>query len=47
MKGIQGTKRLQELKPGGMCQYKIDVADPKEVDKELIEWIGEAYDAAG
>lgn len=47
MKGIAGTDRLVELKPGGMCQYKIKVTDAKEVDAELIAWIRQAYESAG
>lgn len=47
MKGVKGTERLVEQKPGGMCQYKINVTDPKEVDGELIAWIRQAYDSAG
>jgi len=47
MKGVKGTERLNELKPGGMCQYKVNVTDPKEVDQELIDWIRTAYDSAG
>lgn len=47
MKGVKGTERLNEMKPGGMCQYKVNVTDPKEVDQELIGWIRHAYDNAG
>ena len=47
LKGIQATARLTEMPPGGMCQYKVKVMDVKEVDKELIAWIRQAYDNAG
>ena len=47
MKGVKGTDRLVELPPGGMCQYKVAVTDPTEVDKELIGWLKKAFDAAG
>ena len=47
MKGVPGTARLQELPPGGMCQYRVDVTAPREVDAELLAWIRRAYDAAG
>lgn len=46
MKGVKGTARLIEQKAGGMCQYKVRVADKKEVDAQLIDWIRTAYDAA-
>lgn len=47
MKGVQGTGRLVELPPGGMCQYRVSVTDPKEIDRQLVAWIRNAYDAAG
>ena len=46
MKGVSATTRLLELPPGGMCQYKVRLSEVKEVDKELIAWIKQAYDAA-
>jgi hypothetical protein len=36
-----------ELKPGGMCQYKVRISAPDEVDAELVAWIRSAFDAAG
>jgi len=47
MKGVKATARLLALPPGGMCQYKVNLADAKEVDKELIGWIKQAYESAG
>jgi len=47
MKGVPGTDRLIEQKSGGMCQYKVNVTAPQEVDQELIAWIRTAYDNAG
>lgn len=47
MKGVKGTARLVELPPGGMCQYKVAITDPKEIDKELIGWVKQAFGAAG
>ena len=47
MKGVKATDRLTELPAGQMCQYKVKVSDPKEVDKELIDWIKQAYDTSG
>ncbi|MFC2064521.1 DUF5655 domain-containing protein [Chloroflexota bacterium] len=46
MKGIPGTERLLEQKPGGMCQYKVFLDDPSHVDEELLGWIRQAYDAS-
>jgi hypothetical protein len=47
MKGVDATARLIELPAGGMCNYKIKVADIKEVDEELSAWIRQAYDSSG
>ena len=46
MKASQGTARLVEQKPGGMCQYKVRLAQAREVDEALIGWLKQAYDAA-
>jgi predicted transport protein len=47
MKGVKVTERLVAVPPGGICQYKVKLEDVKEVDKELIAWIRQAYEAAG
>jgi hypothetical protein len=47
MKGVAGGGRLQALPPGGMCQYKVALAAPGEVDAELLGWIRAACDSAG
>jgi hypothetical protein len=47
MKGVTATPRLQAMPPGGMCQYKVKVAEASEVDAELVAWVRQAYDFAG
>jgi hypothetical protein len=47
MKDVKGTARLEALPPGGMCQYKVRLSAPSEVDAELVGWIRAAYEAAG
>jgi hypothetical protein len=47
MKGVAGTDRLVALPAGGMCQYKVRLASATEVDKELVGWLRQAFDAAG
>ncbi len=47
MKGLDGTARLLAQPAGGMCQYKVHLTDPAEVDAELIGWLRTAFDAAG
>ncbi len=46
-KDLPAGGRLAALKPGGMCQYKVRLSEPDEVDAELVGWIRSAYDAAG
>jgi hypothetical protein len=46
MKGVKGTARLVEQKPGGMCQYKVRIADKEEVNAQLIAWLRTAYDSS-
>jgi hypothetical protein len=47
MKGVAGAGRLEALAPGGMCQYRVYVADAGELDAELHGWLGRAYESAG
>jgi hypothetical protein len=47
MKGIPGTSRLIEQKPGGMCQYKVRLSSQDEIDQELIGWLKTTYNSAG
>jgi len=47
MKDVPSTDRLLAMPPGGMCQYKVKVTSPAEVNPELIAWIRRAFDAAG
>lgn len=47
VKGVSATERLLALPPGGMCPYKVNVSDAKEVDAELVAWIRQAYESAG
>lgn len=46
MKGVAPTDRLIAIPPGGMCQYKVKLTSPADVDAELLAWIRTAYDAA-
>jgi hypothetical protein len=47
LKGVPATERLQALPPGGMCQYKVFLTTPAEVDAELVAWLKAAFAAAG
>ncbi len=39
--------RFTVVPPGGMCQVKVRLEDPTEVDRELIDCLRKAYEAAG
>jgi hypothetical protein len=47
MKGVPATERLLAQPAGGMCQYKVFLTDPAEVDAGLLGWLRQAYDSAG
>jgi hypothetical protein len=44
MKGVPGTDRLLAQPAGGMCQYKVKLTSPSDVDNELLAWVRRAYD---
>lgn len=46
-KGLPTAERLTVVPAGGMCNYKVRLADPTEVDEELLTWLKEAYVRAG
>jgi hypothetical protein len=39
MKGVKSTARLEELPAGQMCNYRVKLTDPAQVDAELIAWV--------
>lgn len=42
------TERLGNSGPfGTMCTHRVQLMDKNEVDKELMEWVKEAYEKAG
>lgn len=47
MKGVAPTARLLELPAGQMCNYKVRLSGPGEVDGELLGWLRTAFDSAG
>lgn len=46
-KTLQAGERLVGLPPGGMCNFRVRLADVNEVDTELEAWLREAYESAG
>ena len=47
IKSLPANARLIEQAAGGMCNYKIKLADVSEVNTELVKWVRAAFDAAG
>ena len=47
MKDVPATARLKAMPAGGMCQYKVRLADVTDVNAELVAWVRRAYDSAG
>jgi hypothetical protein len=46
-KGVELKSTLEAEKPNGICYHKINLADIKETDKKVIDWIRMAFDNAG
>ena len=47
IKNLAPHERLVEVPPGGMCNYKVKLAQAGEVNDELITWLRQAYYSAG
>jgi uncharacterized protein DUF4287/uncharacterized protein DUF5655 len=46
MKDVAATGRLLAMPAGGMCQYEVRLADPGDVDAQLVAWLRLAYAGA-
>ncbi len=47
LKGKETGERLEGSGPfGAMCTHRVQVTDIKDIDKELLGWIKEAYEKA-
>lgn len=48
LKGQEPKGKLEAINtPNAMCSHRINVADTKEVDNEVIGWLKQAYENAG
>ncbi|MDB5205529.1 MAG: hypothetical protein JWR72_604 [Flavisolibacter sp.] len=48
LKGQDSKGKLEGISSANaMCSHKINLADIKDIDKEVIEWLKAAYDNAG
>ena len=46
-KDFKKNARLLEQPKGSMCNYIVNVSDPREVDVELVTWLKSAFEEAG
>jgi hypothetical protein len=46
-KNLPISARLKSVPSGGMCQAKTRITSLKEIDASLVDWIKQAFDAAG
>jgi len=48
LKGQEPKGKLEAINtPNSMCSHRINIAEIKDIDKEIIGWLKLAYDAAG
>ena len=47
LKGQELKGKLEAEKPNAMCSHKINIADIKDIDNEVMQWIRTAYNSAG
>ena len=48
LKGMETTDRLEASGSfNAMCSHRVRTGDIKDIDKELISWLRQAYDSAG
>jgi predicted transport protein len=47
LKGHEPKGRLEGEKPNAMCSHKIKLADIKDIDQEVVQWLELAYENAG
>ena len=46
-KDFKKNARLLEQPRGSMCNYIVNLTDPRQVDAELIAWLKAAYEGSG
>lgn len=47
VKGLTDDPRLREEPQGSMCNYKVRLTGPAEVDDQVADWLRRAYESAG
>jgi len=47
IKDLDTDERLVEQPAGSMCNYKVRLTEPDQVDETVVNWLRKAYDKAG
>ena len=47
VKDLEADERLIEQPAGSMCNYKVRLTDPGQVDETVLSWVRRAYEIAG
>lgn len=47
LKGKSAAGRLEPSGSNSMCSHRVRVTERLEIDREIIDWLREAYDSAG
>jgi len=46
-KDLDSDERLLEQPAGSMCNYKVRLSNPEQIDETIISWVRRAYEKAG
>jgi hypothetical protein len=47
IKRLEADDRLIVQSAGSMCNYKVKLTNPSQVDETVLGWVRQAYEAAG
>ena len=47
IKDLETDERLLEQPAGSMCNYKVRLTNPEQVDETILSWVRRAYEKAG
>jgi len=47
IKNLGADERLIEQPAGSMCNYKVRLTEAEQVDDQVVNWVRQAYEAAG
>lgn len=47
IKNLEADNRLVEQPAGSMCNYKVRLSEPEQVDETVVSWVRMAYEKAG